>query len=260
MNQNQFLERVMLAVEGKPFDNAELEELVNKYPYCQSGHVLYYLSLLEHNGIQRYQTLRKVSAYAADRKRLKYLVDHFKFDPTEKQHDSEAIDATSEGHGNTEAIPHFISKSQLQVTTDALNDDLLSENSLQPNQKQPDNQIGKNIAHSHEDTSARSPKKSSPNLSKHQKTKQELIDEFIKNSPRISRSKTDFYDPVDYSKNSEIDKEDIVSETLAMIYFKQANYAKAISTYQKLILKVPQKSTFFAAQIEKIKEVQNLNN
>jgi tetratricopeptide (TPR) repeat protein len=91
------------------------------------------------------------------------------------------------------------------------------------------------------------------------KSKSEIIDRFIKNSPRITRSKTDFFNPVDQAKNSTIDKEDIVSETLAKIYHTQGNTEKAIKIYQKLILKYPGKSSYFAALIEKIGSENNLN-
>jgi tetratricopeptide (TPR) repeat protein len=91
------------------------------------------------------------------------------------------------------------------------------------------------------------------------KSKSEIIDRFIRNAPRITRSKTDFFNPVDWAKNSTIDKEDIVSETLAKIYQNQGNTEKAIKIYKKLILKYPEKSSYFAALIEKIRTENNLN-
>lgn len=49
-----------------------------------------------------------------------------------------------------------------------------------------------------------------------------------------------------------------VSETLAKIYTAQGNYPRAIEAYEKLILKIPEKKSFFALQIEKLKK--NLNS
>jgi tetratricopeptide (TPR) repeat protein len=92
------------------------------------------------------------------------------------------------------------------------------------------------------------------------KTNEELIDQFIQNSPRISRSPDDFFDPDIAAKNSAIDKEDIVSETLAQIYYKQGKLDKAIKIYKKLSSAIPEKSSYFAVLIKKIKQEQNLNH
>lgn len=78
----------------------------------------------------------------------------------------------------------------------------------------------------------------------------QLIDEFIKNEPSISRAQATFFNPVDAAKESVVDEEDIVSETLARIYFDQRKYEKAINIYQKLSLNNPEKSSYFARLIE----------
>ncbi len=96
-------------------------------------------------------------------------------------------------------------------------------------------------------------------ISEEPKSKQELIDQFIENAPRITRSRSDFFNPADYARSSAVDKDDIVSETLATIHYRQGHYAKAIKIYEKLSLKNPEKSTYFAGLIEKIKSEQNLN-
>jgi tetratricopeptide (TPR) repeat protein len=47
----------------------------------------------------------------------------------------------------------------------------------------------------------------------------------------------------------------IVSETLAELLVKQENYEQAIEMYEQLILKYPEKSAFFALQIENLKNL-----
>ena len=44
----------------------------------------------------------------------------------------------------------------------------------------------------------------------------------------------------------------LASDALAQLLVKQGHYGQAIAMYEKLVLKYPQKSSFFAAQIEKV--------
>jgi hypothetical protein len=49
------------------------------------------------------------------------------------------------------------------------------------------------------------------------------------------------------------EKTEVVSETLALILARQGHREKALRMYEQLILKVPEKSAYFAAQIQKLK-------
>ncbi|MDP2722673.1 MAG: hypothetical protein Q8O72_07950 [Bacteroidales bacterium] len=90
-----------------------------------------------------------------------------------------------------------------------------------------------------------------------EKTKEELLDEFIKNQPSITRPRASFFNPLDVAKESIVDQENIISETLATIYYDQGHLQKAIKIYQKLSLKYPEKSTYFAALIQKAEKELN---
>jgi hypothetical protein len=83
----------------------------------------------------------------------------------------------------------------------------------------------------------------------------ELIDRFIIANPRIepNRDKTAVA-AEDISKPFVENEGGFFTETLARIYVNQGYYSKAIDIYEKLSLKFPEKSSYFASQIEKVKE------
>ena len=83
----------------------------------------------------------------------------------------------------------------------------------------------------------------------------ETIDRFISEKPKLK---------VEVNENeSSNDKADNLSnqagymtETLAKLYLNQKNYEKAIQSYKILILKFPEKNSYFADQIKKIKSLK----
>lgn len=83
-----------------------------------------------------------------------------------------------------------------------------------------------------------------------------LLNKFIAEEPSISKPQSNFFNPVKNAKQSLEESEDLVTETLAKIYVLQKNYVKAIKAYEQLSLVYPEKKTFFATQIKKIKEQQ----
>ena len=99
------------------------------------------------------------------------------------------------------------------------------------------------------------PEKEPEKLSK-KKVQADLIDKFILTNPRIepAREKTDHI-VEDKSKPYIEEKGGFVTETLAKIYINQGYYSKAIDIYKELSLKFPEKNSYFAAQIEKVKEL-----
>jgi hypothetical protein len=86
----------------------------------------------------------------------------------------------------------------------------------------------------------------------------EIIDKFIEANPKIQPIKADVYPQIQPIK--EEDKSYLMTETLAKVYLEQKKYSKAIQAYEILILKYPEKSSFFANRILDIQSIQQNNN
>ena len=96
-------------------------------------------------------------------------------------------------------------------------------------------------------------KKTTPKKEKIEENQNTIIDDFIKKEPKIGKINPKNYGKEDKAAESTTDNNSLVSETLAKIYYKQGNKDKAISIFNQLSLKYPEKSSYFAAQIKKVK-------
>jgi uncharacterized protein HemY len=91
-----------------------------------------------------------------------------------------------------------------------------------------------------------------------------LIDRFLSSeSPSIRRKYTDSEirdsnPESDVVKNSLSEDDEMVTETLAMLYYQQKKYDKALDAFKKLSLKYPEKSVYFATRIEEIEKLKNI--
>ncbi|WP_309608410.1 tetratricopeptide repeat protein [Flavobacterium sp.] len=88
--------------------------------------------------------------------------------------------------------------------------------------------------------------------------KLEIIDKFIEANPKISPVNKESFIPTIAIKEEETSY--LMTETLAKVYLEQKKYSKAIQAYEILILKYPEKSSFFAIRISDIKMLQQNNN
>ncbi|MBN2349410.1 MAG: tetratricopeptide repeat protein [Bacteroidales bacterium] len=83
-----------------------------------------------------------------------------------------------------------------------------------------------------------------------------LIDKFIQVNPRLQPT-PEIKTTQDISVDSVKENDGFITDTLAKIYLKQGHYSKAIFAYEKLSLKYPEKSSYFASQIKMIKKIIN---
>ncbi len=90
-----------------------------------------------------------------------------------------------------------------------------------------------------------------------------LIDRFLSSGQRVKRGAGVGETEVagehikEVVEKSTLETDEIITETLANIYFQQNNFEKAEEAYKKLSLKYPEKSVYFATRINEIEKLKN---
>jgi len=248
----------------------DLEQLIQAYPNSENIKILYALNLLKEKHFRYQDNLTKAAFYASSRRKLKYWVDFIldddrMSDPLPKNIFEEE-EITEEVTIKALDVPP--SSDQQETEDEKMDERKIEQDEAEEERKQKQHKksvrskaellalVKKRLAEI--ETLHQEKLKSKPkDLEMDPKDDQaKLIDQFIKTAPSISRpNKADFFDPQQDAVKSSFDEDDfLVTETLAKIHADQGNLEKATEIYEKLILKFPEKSSYFAALIQDLKK------
>jgi tetratricopeptide (TPR) repeat protein len=246
MNQYKFAQLINDHALLDESSGRQLHEIVGSFPYFQSAQILYFLSLIKNDNINYHSRLKMAAAYSGDRGLLKQYVEQLKM--------PEDIES---GHSLDKDITRRLAEMDVIAENQKSDEGLIEVLPERTDQEEAIEKLVEQSAMNADEQQAFAKDESKPAMPT--KSKDELIEQFIENAPRIIRTKADFFDPDEAAKSSRQSNEEIVSETLAHIYHKQGKTDKAIKIYQRLSTANPEKSSYFAALIEKITQEQNLN-
>ncbi|MCK4747569.1 MAG: hypothetical protein KAT15_11055 [Bacteroidales bacterium] len=267
--------RLLSADHYAPADLEEVSDVCRNYPMFNLAHMLK-VRIREVLGNDKKAELKLAAVYSSDRKKLHQLVTEVvKSQFPEEEvipEETGGIQFSDEPHQEAEVI---IEQHAPYAVADA-GDDLLELDEDEPEDsfivEQDTDDTGPEVEMSSEtliqamvkeetDMEEAGPERLETPVIDVVKPAQEnsdhnnLIKNFIEDEPGPIRADRKIGLKGDVSLASIMEHDGFITDTLARIYVKQGLYAKAIYAYEKLSLKYPEKSAYFAAQIEKIRNI-----
>lgn len=230
---------------------AELREILDEFPYFQTAWLLYTRNLLNEKNFRFENQLKICAIHATDRKVLYHLLN-----PVQTK-DASVENASVNIQEVKETLPPEPVPVQPLSQKDSLSnlnfDQLESSYLLEGSEAEPDTSLGQLVKDINE-TAGKCLKERKP------ESDEQLIDRFLKEHPTISADRSGSVENMDSDQDEEDlsnENDEFITETLARIYIKQGLYQKAINAFQKLTLKYPEKSVYFARQIEEVTKLLN---
>lgn len=278
-----------------PKQTRALEDIIEEYPYFQAARALHLKGLKNLDSYKYNNALKVTAAHTADRDVLFDFVTSKEFiqnniadtiaGRTTKLEDKTAVSEEIEPNPDIEtilieseevALPQNIQDAE-QILNPALFKSKKEEVEISSVEKakesvsEIDLELGKPIPFTKKEKHSftewlqlasknadeETPNTVDKNLEK--KKKFDLLDKFIENKPKITPNE-DLKAKVNIKESTKMDKNELMTETLAKVYLEQKKYKKAIQAFKILSLKYPEKNGFFADQIRAVKKLQKEND
>jgi hypothetical protein len=275
MDSSDFI-RLLKTDHYSPADLEEIRDICKNYPMFNLAHMLK-VRAMEALGQEKEEELKVAAIYASDRKKLHQLVTEVTLPevPEEEEYSEETtgIQFSDEPHQEAEVIieqhaPYAVAAKEgdlLELDDEGPRDAFIideDENNGDPDEDLTSETLIQAVVKEETDMEEPDPEGlETPVIDEVKPENRDpdnhsLIRNFIEDDPGPIRADNPTLLKGDVSLASIREHDGFITDTLAKIYVKQGLYAKAIYAYEKLSLKYPEKSAYFAAQIEKIKSIK----
>ncbi len=276
MNTNDYINLLNNSKAINDKQTLVLETIVNEFPFYQSARALYLKGLYNQDSFRYNYELKKTAAHTTDRSVLFDFItsDNFKIFQQEvyDKYQAEIQSIIVSDFEYVEEQNRPVNINSISKTTTSTETYFVSEQQENNKEVEAALEIGKPLQFEKNETHSfsewlqlakiapivRDEAEKQINVSSELEKKFDLIEKFIELNPRIPQAKDTTSIPINIAKSNETPSS-IMTETLAQIYLEQKKYSKAIQAYEILILKYPEKSSFFADRIKNIKILQQNN-
>ena len=276
MNTNDYINLLNNSKAINDKQTLVLETIVNEFPFYQSARALYLKGLYNQESFRYNYELKKTAAHTTDRSVLFDFItsDNFKIFQQEvyDKYQAEIQSIIVSDFEYVEEQNRPVNINSISKTTTSTETYFVSEQQENNKEVEAALEIGKPLQFEKNETHSfsewlqlakivpivRDEAEKQINVSSELEKKFDLIEKFIELNPKISQAKDTTSIPINIAKSNETPSS-IMTETLAQIYLEQKKYSKAIQAYEILILKYPEKSSFFADRIKNIKILQQNN-
>jgi len=268
MNRSELIKMVKNHSWPDGKDSAELNELIYLYPWFQSVYTLLLDAQYSSDSVTFEESLKKNAVFVANREVLYYVLKDSDRG-SESAGENETLKQSDEVDGNglrsrEELVSQIESRlteleqsSNKEKATLVLDDDEEIIEGFEDSSFNLAMQDGEGDSGREQDLLDLDYPRAEQEESK-VSSANELVDRFIELNPRIKPDREKMDGPIEDIADKVDDKNPgLITETLARIYINQKFYTRAILIYEKLSLKFPEKSSYFATQIENIKELMS---